>query len=51
MELSKAQWITPAARRALGADITRYTNADYAADESRRSTIGYIYTYAGGLIT
>jgi len=34
-----------------GSNITRYANADYAADESRRSTIGYIYTYAGGPIT
>jgi hypothetical protein len=34
-----------------GADITGYADADYAADESRRSTMGYVYTLAGGPIT
>jgi len=34
-----------------GSNITGYADADYVADESRRSTMGYIYTYAGGPIT
>jgi len=34
-----------------GSNITGYADADYAADESRRSTMGYIYTYDGGPIT
>jgi len=33
-----------------GSNITRYADADYAAEESWRSIMGYIYTYAGGPI-
>jgi hypothetical protein len=31
--------------------IVGYTDADYVADESRKSIMGYIFTYAGGPIT
>jgi hypothetical protein len=31
--------------------IVGYTDADYAVDESRKSTMGYMFTYAGGPIT
>jgi hypothetical protein len=31
--------------------IAGYTDADYVADESRKSTMGYVFTYAGGPIT
>jgi hypothetical protein len=31
--------------------IVGYTDADYAADESRKSIMGYIFTYVGGPIT
>jgi hypothetical protein len=34
-----------------GGNITGYADADYAADESRRSTMGYVYTFAGRPIT
>jgi hypothetical protein len=32
-------------------NLIGYADADYAADESRKSTMGYIYTFAGGPIT
>jgi hypothetical protein len=31
--------------------IVGYTDTDYAVDESRKSIIGYIFTYIGGPIT
>jgi hypothetical protein len=31
--------------------IVGYTDTDYAVDKSRKSTIGYVFTYAGGPIT
>jgi hypothetical protein len=31
--------------------IVGYTDTDYAADKSRKSIMGYIFTYAGGPIT
>jgi hypothetical protein len=34
-----------------GENIAGYADADYAADESRKSTMGYVYTFAGGPIT
>jgi hypothetical protein len=33
------------------ADIAGYADADYASDESRKSTMGYVYTFAGGPFT
>jgi hypothetical protein len=34
-----------------GATITGHADSDYAASEDRRSTMGYIFMYAGGPIT
>ena len=31
--------------------VVGYADADYAAEESRRSTMGYVFTFAGGPIT